>query len=246
MSREAHLRDDAEVTLAEQARGIGTVAVPVLLPALRRRQRAHAGAHHLAARQNHLHAAVRAEVVAIKAHRVADAVIQRVADRAAPTRIRRVDPQLQAAVLNVAIQVDVRDAGLDEREVAPRVHLEHAIHSLEIHGNAAAHVRRRAAVREILARRDRVQRNLELVRSANDRLHLLGGIRSHGGRRDQLVRLILDIGEVIAIRVDVLIAREHPVLADGRFELFDRGCEILRAYSGWQDGHRRSPCGRIV
>ncbi len=184
---------------------------------------------------------MRAEVIAVEAHRVADAVIERVADRRAPARVRRVDPHLEIAVLNVAVEVDVRHAGLDEREVALRVDLEHAIHALQVHGHAAAHVRRRPAVREVLAGRDRVERDLVLVGGADDRLHLLGRVRPDGRRRDQLVRLILDVGEVIAVRMDVFVAREDPFLADGRFEFFDRSREILRADSGWQYRHAPSP-----
>ena len=43
-------------------------------------------------------------------------------------------------------------------------------------------------------------------------------IGADGSRRDQLVRLILDVGEVIAIRVQIFVAREHPVAPDGVLE----------------------------
>ena len=107
--------------------------------------------------------------------------------------------------------------------------------------DAAAHVRRRAAVREVLAGRDRVERDLVLVGRADDRLHLLGRVRPDGRRRYQLVRLILDVREMIAVRMDVFVVRENPFLADGRFEFFDRSREILRADSGWQYRHAPSP-----
>ena len=201
--------------LAEEADGIGSVAVPVLLPALRRRHRAHARAHDLAVRQHDLEPRVRSEMVAVEAHRVADAVIHRVADQAAPAGVRRVDPHLEPALLDVAIKIDVRDARLDEREVALVVARENAVHALQVDRDAAAHVRRRAAVGEVLARRDRVERDLVLVRRANDRLNLLRRVGAYGRGRDQLVRLVLDVREVVAIRVQVVVAREHPVTPYG-------------------------------
>ena len=90
-------------------------AVLVLLPRLRVRQRAHAGAQQLAVREHDLHAAVRIEVIAVLRHRVAAAVIERVADHAAPAGIRAVDPDLELVLLDVAIEVEVAHAGLDER-----------------------------------------------------------------------------------------------------------------------------------
>ena len=53
------------------------------------------------------------------------------------------------------------------------------------------------------------------------------GVGPDGRGRNQLVRLILDVGEVIAIRVEILVAREHPVAADGVFEFADRRIEML-------------------
>ena len=61
---EAHLGDHAHVALPEQAIDPGTVAPLVVLPGLRIRQRAHAGAHDFAIGQHHFHAAMRAEVIA--------------------------------------------------------------------------------------------------------------------------------------------------------------------------------------
>ena len=241
----AHLRDDAETALAEEPGGIGAVAVAVFLPATRRRHRAHAGAHDLAVRQHDLHAGVRAEVVAVVAHRVADAVIHRVADEAAPARIRRVDPHVELVLLDVAIEIDVGDARLDEREVALVVADENAVHALQIDRDAAAHVRRRAAVGEVLARRDRVQRNLVFVRRPDDRLHLLRRIGADGRRRDQLVRLVLDVREVVAIRVQVVVAREHPVAADGVLKLANGRLKRLCTDSGRQDRHNPSLNSRL-
>ena len=142
--------------------------------------------------------------------------------------------------LDVAIEIDVGDAGLDEREVALVVADENAVHALQIDRDAAAHVRRRAAVGEVLARRDRVQRNLVLVRRADDRLHLLRRIGADGRRRDQLVRLVLDVREVVAIRVEIVVAREHPVAADGVLKLANGRLKRLGTDSGRQDRHSPS------
>ncbi len=100
---EAHLGDDAEVSLGEQAGRIGAEAVFVFVPALGVGQRAHAGTHHFAVGKHDLHAAACAEVVAVRAHGVADPVIQGISDRAAPPRIGCVDPHLEVAILDMAI-----------------------------------------------------------------------------------------------------------------------------------------------
>ncbi len=89
----------------------GPGAVLEVLPGLRGRQRAHAGAHHLAVGEHDLHAAVRAEVVAIRQRRAPRAVVERVADHAAPARVRAVDPELQLALANVAVEIEVATPG---------------------------------------------------------------------------------------------------------------------------------------
>ena len=90
----AHLRDDAEICLAEQPRDIRSEAVLVVGPRTVLRERSHAGAQELAVRQHHLHAAMAAEVIAVLAERVTDAVVERVTHDAAPTGIGAVDPEL--------------------------------------------------------------------------------------------------------------------------------------------------------
>jgi hypothetical protein len=78
-----------------------------------------------------------AEVVAILAERVADAVIEGVTDDAAPPRVRRIDPELELALLNMAVEVEVRHAGLDDGAAAPFVDVEDPVHALEVDDDAA-------------------------------------------------------------------------------------------------------------
>ena len=234
----AHLRDDAEIRLAEQARDIRPEAVLVVGPRGVVGERGHAGAHELAVRQHDLHAAVAAEVIAILAERVADAVIERVADDAAPTGVGRIDPELELALLNVAVEIEVDDAGLDDRAAAPFVDGDDAVHALQIDDDAARQDRRRAAVAQVLARRDRVQRQLVLVRDAHDLLHLLDVDRRDGGRREPFRRLVAFRRVRVAIERDVLVGLEHPLLADGGFELAQRGSEIRGADTLRRGWHR--------
>ena len=156
---EAHLRDDAEVRLREHAVEVRAEAVLVLLPGLRARQRAHAGAHELAVGQHDFHAAVRVEMVAVRVRRIAGAVIERVADDAAPARIRAVDPELEVPLADVPIEVEIADARLDERVGLRSSTSRMRFMRLRSSTTLPERTGRRAAVAEIAARRDRVERN---------------------------------------------------------------------------------------
>jgi hypothetical protein len=211
---EAHLRDDAEVRLREQSVDPRTRAELVLLPRLRVRHGAHAGAQQLAVREYHLHAAVRIEVIAELRHRVAAAVIERVADQAAPTRVRAVHPNVELVLLDVAIEIEVAHARLDERRRVLLADLEDAVHALQVEHDAPREIRSRAAVTQVLTGRDRVERNPVGVRGAHDRPHLLHRVRRDGRRSGSLLGLALERGVRVAVERDVGIAREHPLRAD--------------------------------
>ncbi|CAM5240094.1 hypothetical protein RLIN73S_03267 [Rhodanobacter lindaniclasticus] len=127
---EAHLGDDAEVRLREQAVDVGAVAVLVVRPALGARHGGHARAHQLTVRQHHLHAAVGAVVVAVGVPGVADAVVQRVAQRTAPARVGDVHHHLELVILDVLVQIEVGHAGFDHAEVALVVDLDDLVHAL--------------------------------------------------------------------------------------------------------------------
>src|SRR6185295_510519 len=116
----------------------------VSLPRFSVRHGAHARAHDVAVREHHLHAAVRFEVVAILKARVARAAIERVAHDAAPAGIGHVRPQANLLLLQVPIQIEVADAGLYQAEGLLLVHLEHAVHALQIEHHAAGVHGRRA------------------------------------------------------------------------------------------------------
>jgi len=78
------------------------------------------------------------------------------------------------------IQIEVAHARLDEAGGVVLIDLEDAIHPLEVHHDAPGVRGRGAAVSQIAARGDRVERNAVLVGDADDLLDLL-----HLGWRDR-------------------------------------------------------------
>lgn len=68
---------------------------------------------------------------------VADAVFQRIADQAAPSGIRHVQPHVEPLLLNMPIDIEVTGAGLDQREVALVIDSNDAIHAPQIDNHAA-------------------------------------------------------------------------------------------------------------
>ena len=112
---------------------------------------------------------MRVEVIAVDAIGVADTVIEGVAHRASPARVWTVDPDLELAVLDVAIQIEVRHTRLDDGEVPLVVDLDDAVHALQVDDHRAREIAGRAAVSEVLAGGDREQRNAESIRGAHDR-----------------------------------------------------------------------------
>ena len=165
---EAHLRHDADVALREQPVQRRTEAVAVFAPCLRARKRAHACPHDLTVRHHHFQAAVGVKVIPIHAVRVADTVVERVPDDASPSGIGSVDPHLQLPVLNVSIQIEVRDTRLDNGEVPLIIHFDDSVHPLQIDDDRPGDVAGRATVSEVLACRDGKQRDAIAVRDLDD------------------------------------------------------------------------------
>jgi hypothetical protein len=100
----------------------------------------------------------------------------------------------------------------------------------------AARVRRcRTAVAEILAGGDRVERNPIAIRDPHDLLNLLGGGRRHGARGDTLFGLVQKRRVGIALKIEILIAREHPLFTDNALEL-RQGTRIV----GWAAARQTS------
>ncbi len=237
---EAHLGDHAHVALAKQAVDPRAVAPLVLLPRLRVRHGAHAGADDFAVAEHDLHAAMRAEVIAERIRRPAAAAVERVADHAAPARIGRIDPDVEPVLFDVIVEVEVAYARLDERIRVALVDLEHAVHALQIEHDAAGVHGRRAAVCKVAPGRDRIKRNAASVGRAHHGLHFLDGRWSDRGGRETFLGLAPEGGIGVTIEGDVLVGREHPLGADGVTEFLERGAEILLADSGRENGHVRS------
>ena len=207
---DAHLGDDAEVRLREDA--IHVRAEPVLeqLPGIVARHRAHTGPHDLSIRKNDLHATLHHEVIAIRC--VTHAVVERISHDAAPAGIRDVEPQFQPAPPDVVVQVEVTDARLDEGVAEFFVHLQDAVHPVEIDNDGAGQDRGGPAIGEILAAGDRPQRDTKLAGDLDDLLHLLGC-----GRCDRGMGLVPRVVVGDRVRIVVahdLLAREHPFAAD--------------------------------
>jgi hypothetical protein len=71
-------------------------------------------------------------------------MIERIADHAAPTRIRAIDPELQALLADMPIEIEITDAGLNEGAGIALVDLENPVHPFQVrHGTARQHRRRR-------------------------------------------------------------------------------------------------------
>src|SRR5262249_49980418 len=134
---EAHLGDHAHVALAEQAIDPRPESPAVVLPALGIWQCTHAGAYDFPVGQHHLHAAVRAEVIAERRGRPAATTVERVADDAAPAWIGRIDPHIYIVLRDVIVQIEVADAGFDQGIGIALVHFEHAVHAFEVEHHAA-------------------------------------------------------------------------------------------------------------
>ncbi len=125
---EAHLGDDPEIRLGEQAVDDRAHPVAELLPGLRTGQSAHAGAHQLAVGQHDLHAAVRFEVIAVRQGSATCAVVERVPHQAPPARIGTVDPQLQLVLADMPVEVEIGDARLDQHARVLLADLQDAVH----------------------------------------------------------------------------------------------------------------------
>src|SRR5690554_4916700 len=100
---ERHLRHDAEIALRKEPGRIRAERILVLAPRRSARHRAHPGPQELAVRQHDLETVDRAGMVAVVAEREAKTAVERITERAAPAGIRAVDPDVEPALLDVAI-----------------------------------------------------------------------------------------------------------------------------------------------
>src|SRR5690242_16913471 len=182
---ESHPGDDSEVRLGEDSVHKRPGSILELLPGLSSRKSAHAGAHYFTIGKNDFHSAVRAEMVAIGQRCTAGAAIEGVAHWTAPPWLGAVNPELQLLFADMAVEVEVTHARLDQSEGVLFVHLEDAIHPFEIEDNAAGENGRRAAISEVASRRDGIERDGELIGDPNDLLNVLHRVRSHSCGRNR-------------------------------------------------------------
>jgi hypothetical protein len=144
------------------------------------------------------------------------APVKRIADDAAPARIRRIDPDVEARLGDVVIEIEIADAGLDQRVGIALIHFEHPVQPFQVEYDAAGIHRSRTAIGEIAPGGDGIQRNTVLIGGAYDRLHLLERRGCHGSGGHALLRLA-PIGRVsIAVQRHILSAGEDPFRTDSR------------------------------
>jgi len=134
---------------------------------------------------------------------------------------------------DITVEIEVADAGLDQRVGVALVDLEYPIHPLQVEHHAAGKHGSRSAVAEIPARGDRIDRNPVAVSNPDDALHLLDAIwRDSRGSYD-FVGFAEKRRIGVAIEGDILVAGENPLFADGLFELLDSLGKIIKAHAGW-------------
>ena len=232
---DAHLGDDAEVRLEEEAVERRPEAPPVHVPGSAVRDGAHARAHQLAVREHHLQPARVGGVIAVG--RVAEAVLQGVADHAAPPEIGHGDPQLVARRAHRLVQVEEAHARLDDRIGGVAVDLEHAVHPPQVHDDGPAHARRRAAVAVVPALRAHPERDAVVVRDPHDRLELLDRLGLHDGGGLVVVPPREPVG--VAELPQLLDVGEHVLRADGRAEAVESRVECLLGQVGGEHARHR-------
>jgi hypothetical protein len=208
----AHLGDDAEVRLHEDAVRGRPVAVLAQRSGAGRRHGAEPRAQQRAVRQHDLHATLPRLVVAERGE--ADAVVEGVADDAAPAEVGDRGPQRQPPTADLLEEVEEAHAGLDDGVGELRVELEDAVHPAQVDDDAAAHPRGRPAVAVVPALGDRPQVHARAGGDPDDLLDLLGA----RGRHDS-GRLVLDPG-----RMRVRVAELPDLQRVGRDVLCPQGC----------------------
>src|SRR5690606_20805175 len=152
--------------------------------------------------------------------------------------IRRIDPQVEPALLEVVVEIEVADARLDQRIGSALVDLDHAIHALQVQHDTAGVDGRRAAAGEVAPGRARIEREAPRVGGADDGLHLLDRGRRNRGGREALLGLAPEGRVRVPVQGNVLVGRENPVGADCGAELVEGGAEVGVAYTWWI-GHGR-------
>ena len=184
------------------------------MPAVIALHGAHAGAHQATVRKHHLEPAEVARVQAIG--RVADAVIERVADDRAPGVAGHGHPERRLFALQVLVKIEEADARLEHAIAQRGIELQDAVHAAEVEHDRSRHARRIRTVPEVLAARGRPERGLVLIGEAHDGLHLFHAARRERGRSGPLLFRARCVD--VRVGIAVLVGREHPALADHALE----------------------------
>ena len=166
---------------------------------------------------------------------VAEAALKRIADYTAapPALVWIFDHQVVAMFPDMRVELEVGHARLDERIAVASVDFEDAVHPCsQVQYDGAAGARRAAAVAEVLARRDRVQRDQVAVGDLDDLPHLLGRVGEDDSARGELV--VVRHGEGILVGPDPLGRVGHPFVPDDAAELGQGRVEVLGADIGRQ------------
>jgi hypothetical protein len=171
------------------------------------------------------------EMVPVPGMRIAAAIVERVADHAAPAGIRAVDPEIEFPVLDVAVEIEIGDTRLDKDISVALVDLEDAVHALEIEDNAPREDRCSTAITQILAGRDRIDRDAFLIGDAHHRLDFLCADRRDRSGGEPLFRFVPEDGIGVAMGLQVLVRGEDPVSTHHGPEARQRGGEISGAHA---------------
>ncbi len=155
--------------------------------------------------------------------RHAEATLQGVAYDAPPGISRNGELQGDAVGGQMLVQVEESNPGLEDAVAQLRVDLENPLEPAQIDDDRAGHARRRSAIAEILAARDRPQRNPVFVGEAHQRLNLAR--RAWRDGRGGSVCRGISWGVHIQVRLPVLIRSEHPLFADHLLECGQRAVE---------------------
>ena len=175
---DADLGDHAEIRLHEEPVERGAEGVFVERPGWIAAHGAEPGAHDFAVGKHDFHAALMSGVIAVG--RVADTVLERVAEHAAPAWIGAVDPQRIFLVPDEFVEVEIGDAGLDQGVGQLGIDLD-GPHAAEIEDHRPLEAGGSAAIGIVAAERDGPQRQAIVIGDAEHSLSLRP--RLPGGRR---------------------------------------------------------------
>jgi len=175
---DAELGDNAEVGLEEEPIEAGTKAAFVEGERFVVCHGAGAGPEELSGRKDYLHAALRLGVLAVGS--VAEATIEGVAEDGSPANGGNGGPEMEALALNLVIEIEEGNAGLDDGIAVFAIDLDDAIHAVQIQNHGSLDDGTGASISQIPAAGDGPQRNLVCVGEPDNFLDLFSGFGSDG------------------------------------------------------------------